>query len=259
MSLLRLSKLACAPWGSPLLQDIDLELQSGEIHGLIGSNGAGKSTLLRCISGEVPTAAGQLQLLGRPLSDWQALEKARHLALLPQQSPLNFPFCVSEVVALGRTPHASGKQRDKKIALEAMDALDINHMSQRLYTQLSGGEKQRVQIARIVAQVWQASEHQERLLLLDEPTTALDLSHQQLFVELLRNMRERSCGVVLVLHDFNLLASVADRITALHNGRILIQDEPGRVFTPEVFRQAFGCEVHIMDHPAHHYPMVIQP
>ncbi len=258
MPVLKLKNISCAPWGDTLLEGLNLELEAGQIHGLIGTNGAGKSTLLRCISGEIQRCHGGIELLGRDLDQWQARNKARHLALLPQQALLNFPFTVSEVVALGRIPHTSGSRRDREIVAEAMAATDVAGMQKRLYTQLSGGEKQRVQLARIFAQVWTAAEHEYRLLLLDEPSSGLDLGHQQLLIALLRDMAKRGCAIVLVLHDFNILASVADTVSALHNGKMLAQGDVKDVFTRELFLEVFDSEVQILAHPQHHYPLVIQ-
>jgi iron complex transport system ATP-binding protein len=171
---------------------------------------------------------------------------------------LNFPFTVAEVVALGRIPHTTGKQRDREITAEAMAATDVLTMRDRLYTQLSGGEKQRVQLARIFAQVWTAAEQDHRLLLLDEPTAALDMGHQHLLTGLLRTLAGRGCSIVLVLHDFNILASVADTVSALHEGRFISQGRPADIFTSQLFKQVFDSEVEIMQHPKHHYPLVVQ-
>lgn len=258
MAALKLTNMACAPWDNTLLEGLNMELEAGKIHGLIGNNGAGKSTLLRCISGEIPCNQGHIELLGRDLNQWQALDKARHLALLPQQAQLNFPFTVAGVVSLGRIPHTTGNRRDREIVAEAMSAMDVSGLHKRLYTQLSGGEKQRVQLARIFAQVWTAAEFEQRLLLLDEPTSGLDLGHQQLLTTQLRKMAHRGCAIVLVLHDFNVLAAVADTVSVLHDGKIIAQGDLKQVFTRELFQQVFDSDVQILSHPLHHYPLVIQ-
>src|SRR5690606_30702081 len=148
----------------------------GERLAVIGPNGAGKTSLLRAMAGDLPPARGQVLLQGRAIDELSLQEKARRVAVLPQLSGLNFPFSVAEVVMLGRSPHASGAQRDGEIVREAMLSLGLLHLQERLYTKLSGGEKQRVQLARVIAQLWPEDGAREKgsVLLLDEPSSALD-------------------------------------------------------------------------------------
>ncbi len=256
-AVLELTGVHASPWGSPLLVDIDLALGPGEIHGLIGPNGAGKTSLLRCISGDLPIAAGSLRFGGRPLQDWPLAERARCLAVLPQQSLLNFPFTVEEVVLLGRTPHDTGHRVDRQVCDAVITALDIAHLRGRPYTQLSGGEKQRVQLARVFAQVWLPVADQPRLVLLDEPTAALDLAHQQQLVALVKQLAGEGCTLLLVVHDFNLLSSAAQQLSALRAGRCVAQGEVADVMTTEVFQDVFGVAVSITEHPVDGRPVVI--
>lgn len=258
MPLLELNNVSCAPWGKTLLSGINLRLEAGEIHGLIGTNGAGKSTLLRCISGEIAPDEGEVLLTNRPIGEWNTVERARQLALLPQQALLNFPFTVKEVVSLGRIPHATGFARDQIIVEQAMSATDVSNMATRLYTQLSGGEKQRVQLARIFAQVWSVGTQGNQLILLDEPTNGLDLGHQQMLMEQLRRLANDGFTIVLVLHDFNIIASIADNITVLHQAQVTAQGSPQEVLTVDLFRDIFSSDVDIVPHPRHHHPVVIQ-
>lgn len=246
-----------APWGEPLLHNVSMRVAAGEIHGIIGPNGAGKSSLLNCIAGDLALQSGQLYVQERPLAQWPQRELARRMAVLPQSSLLNFPFRVEQVVAMGRTPHDSGNDADQKIIVAVMQELDIGHLRQRLYTQLSGGERQRVQLARILTQIWDCDTLNTGLLLLDEPTAALDLAHQQQLIALLRIMAARGMAIVMVVHDFNLLASVADRISALKQGELKAQGSPAEVLTTDVFEQVFGVEVFISPHPVSGLPMVM--
>ena len=186
MNTLQLHQASAAPWGAPLLRDISLALGPGRILGLTGPNGAGKSSLLRLIAGDIPLAAGHLQLAGKSREEWPRRLLARRLAYLPQLSLLNFPYTVEEVVTLGRMPHDTGLSIDAGILAQAMAATDISGLRGRLYTRLSGGEKQRVQLARVFSQVWDAGTG--GLLLLDEPTTALDLAHQQMVLGAVRDL-----------------------------------------------------------------------
>lgn len=257
MSALRLEQADAAPWGSPLLEDINLSLEPGEILGLAGPNGAGKTSLLKVMAGDLPLSRGRLLLDGRQPGDWPRRQLARQLAYLPQLSLLNFPYTVEEVVALGRTPHDTGADIDAGIIDRVMAATDTGDLRQRLYTRLSGGEKQRVQLARVFAQIWDASTTGNRLVLLDEPTTALDLAHQQLVLTAVRELAARGCAVVLVIHDLNLIAGLADRLAVLQKGKLVACGSPTEVFTPELFREVFEVDVLIQSHPDRNQPLVV--
>ncbi len=246
-----------APWGRPLLHDIVLSLPPGCILGVLGPNGAGKSTLLHTLAGGLPLSGGELSLGGKPLADWDRLRRARALSLLAQAAPLNFPFAVEEVVQLGRIPHQSGAATDRQIVTEVMAATDTRALSGRLYTTLSGGEKQRVQLARAMAQVWRSKDSDPRLLLLDEPTSALDPAHQQLTLQCIRSLASSGCAVVLVMHDFNRVAEIADQITVLDGGRQVITDTPQAVLTSAMFSSVFGVSTQIETHPVSGRPLVI--
>jgi len=162
-----------------LLRDIHLEVQQGQVLALVGPNGAGKSTLLQAISGEQSLANGSVILKGRRIAEWPSGELAKSMAVMPQHSALNFAFTVREVVELARIPHSTGHSVDQAIVDEMLALLDAQHLSDELYTNLSGGEQQRVQLARILAQISPQKES-ETILLLDEPSSSLDLAHQQL-------------------------------------------------------------------------------
>ena len=255
MSVLQLDGASAAPWGPLLLDDISMALQPGQVLGLAGPNGAGKSSLLRLVAGDIPLSDGRLLLNGKPRSEWSARPLARKLAYLPQLSLLNFPYTVEEVVALGRMPHDTGMAIDNAILSQAMAATDISGLSGRLYTRLSGGEKQRVQLARVFSQVWDAGVG--GLLLLDEPTTALDLSHQQLVIDAVRQLAETGIAITLAIHDLNLVAGLADTIAVLEKGRIAACGSPQQVFTETLFRDVFDIDVLIQQHPDRDQPLVI--
>jgi iron complex transport system ATP-binding protein len=258
MSVITLSNVFAAPWGPLLLQDIDFSVDAGEILGIIGPNGAGKSSLLHLMAGGIAATRGEITLLGKPISSWPADDKARAMSMLPQQSTLNFPYRVDEVIQLGRSPHASGANTDRSILQELMELTDTLQMADRLYTQLSGGEKQRVQLARVLAQVWRKEDAPGRLLLLDEPSNGLDLAHQKLVLGLIRDLAATGCAVALVVHDFNLLADIADRIIVLDQGKQVQLGDSEKVFTPATFDNVFGVKVHIGQHPVSGKPLVVQ-
>lgn len=258
MKLLSVKCACAAPWGEVLLEDIAFELEAGQVLAIIGPNGAGKTTLLHLLAGGIAPSAGRVTLAGKPLHDWPRLEKARAVAMLQQNSTLNFPYRVEEVVGLGRTPHSSGVRVDGEIVAQTMRATDIFSLRNRLYTQLSGGEKQRVQIARVLCQIWRAEDSPVRLLLLDEPTNTLDLAHQQTVVDQVRQLAVDGCAVVTVLHDFNLAASLADDMLVLNQGRQVSKGSPEQVLTQAMFHQVFAVNPHIGTHPGSGKPLVIQ-
>jgi len=256
VSTLRLDHVCASPWGEPLLRDINLDLEAGTILALAGPNGAGKSSLLKLIAGDFQPDSGELCLDGRPLAEWSAQERARRLAFLPQLSLLNFPYTVEEVVMLGRTPHSSGLHKDREVVEQALQFTDTVSLRQRLYTHLSGGERQRTQLARVFAQICHSGHLSGRLLLLDEPTAALDLAHQQQVLLAVRRLARNGCAIILVIHDLNLAASIADRVLVLDHGRQVALGTPDAVLTAELFRDVFAVEVNISHHPQGNHPII---
>ncbi len=228
----------------PLLRDVSLKMNEGEVLAVIGPNGAGKSTLVRAMCGEQPLSSGHVRFGGCPVQHWDARARARHLAVLPQRSYLNFPFTSAEVVALARTPHSTGAHKDAHLVAEVLEYLDAAHLAHRLYTQLSGGEQQRIQFARVLTQIWHPGDN-TRLLLLDEPSAYFDLAHQQLLVKVVHQMAARGVGIVLVLHDLNLAISCADRIAVLCCGELRALGPVHQVLTEALIRDVFGIETQV--------------
>jgi len=211
---------------------------SGELHALLGCNGAGKSTLLRCLAGDLP-CAGSIRLHGVTLDTWEPLRRARHLAVLPQSSTLNFGFMAQEVVALGATPLKLGWREQHSAILKAMMLADCADIASQPYLALSGGQKQRVHLARVLLQLSQAE--LPPLLLLDEPTSAQDLQQQH---RLLRTVRElcvtQAYGVVAVLHDLNHALRYAHGCSILSDGQLACRGGPAMVLTPETVARYWG-------------------
>ena len=257
MNVLLLENVTAAPWGRILLKDISLSLDAGQVLGIIGPNGAGKSTLLRTISGDIPRQSGYLSIQGKEHALWNRRELARNMAFLQQLSLLNFPYTVEEVVLLGRTPHETGSALDSEALAEALAYADIEYLRGRLYTQLSGGEKQRVQLARIFAQIWREGSLEGKLLLLDEPTASLDLKHQLQVASVIRKLARSGCAVVLVVHDFNMVAGIADQLIVLHSGQQAAVGTAREVLTEELFRDVFAVDVIVNDHPQRDQPVII--
>jgi iron complex transport system ATP-binding protein len=228
--------------GKEVLRGVDLEVRAGEVLSLVGPNGAGKSTLLGALSGDLEPASGEVRLWDRPISAWSALDIARRRAVLPQSHRVSFPFSVREVVEMGRAPWvgtARSDEDERRIAA-ALALTEAEAFAPRPFTSLSGGEQARVMLARVIAQ-------DSGLVLLDEPTAALDLRHQELVGRLCRALAEEGRAVVIVLHDLDLAAAYSDRCALLAEGRIAASGPPLEVFTAqrlsEVYRQPVKVEV----------------
>jgi len=238
-----------------LVRDVSCHINAGQVLAIIGPNGAGKSTLLNAIAGDIKYS-GNISISG---VETDPKLRARQVAVLPQLSLLSFPYRVSEVVGLARIPHDTGRQRDDEIVQAALALMDISFLSERLYTELSGGEKQRVQLARVFAQIWQKSDalNESRLLLLDEPTAALDLGHQRLLMNAIRALAKDGVAVVMVLHDINLAARYADTALALLCSERLAFGQINDVINKANIKSLFEVDVHITRHPDHDCPVVI--
>ncbi|WP_114193954.1 heme ABC transporter ATP-binding protein [Edaphovirga cremea] len=242
-----------------LIDDISLQLHSGELVAIIGPNGAGKSTLLRLLTGYLQPQQGECHLLGSPLKSWQPETLARTRAVMRQHSELAFGYSVREVIQMGRSPHSqrAGAMRQDKLAIDdVMAQTDCLPLADRDYRQLSGGEQQRVQLARVLAQLWQP-ENTPRGLFLDEPTSALDLYHQQHTLRLLHRLtREQPLAVCCVLHDLNLAALYADRIFLLHNGKLVASGTPAEVLTSAILTRWYQADLGVHPHPEHSLPQI---
>jgi len=243
--------------GFDLLRHISLEVEAGKVTAIVGPNGAGKSSLLKVLTGDMSPTKGDVYLNNCLLNQWPLLEKAQMLAVLPQHTLLNFPFTADEVVGLGRIPHQTGIAKDTQIITEALELVDASYLQRRFYTQMSGGEKQRVQLARVLAQIWQPSRFGEQFLVLDEPTSAFDLSHQKLTLDIVRQLAQKGVGVVMVLHDLNLAARCADNLVVIDSGVIAAQGSPEDVLTEALIDRVFGVKSIIAEHPITKRPLVI--
>ncbi|QIH10860.1 MULTISPECIES: heme ABC transporter ATP-binding protein [unclassified Pseudomonas] len=238
-----------------VLAGIDLQLKPGEVLGVLGPNGAGKSSLLGALSGELSAHQGRVLLDQRELAQWEGMQRAQRLAVLPQASSLDFAFRVEEVVGLGRLPHQTGRSRDAQIVSAALAAADVGHLRDRSYLALSGGERQRVHLARVLAQLWPGQEGQS--LLLDEPTSALDPLHQHVTLQAIRAFAEQGVAVLVILHDLNLAARYCDRVLLLEGGRAHSLGTPACVLRAEPLKAVFGLEVLVQEHPERGHPLII--
>lgn len=243
-----------------ILNDISLDIRLGEVTALLGPNGTGKSSLLKLLCGEASLSQqansnASLQYFGKPTANWDKQQLARHLGMLPQHSTLSFPFLVEEVVELGGLPLNTSKAELSIIAREKMKQVDILAMAKQLYPQLSGGEKQRVHLARVLTQLHYAQSN--RIFMLDEPTSALDLAHQHNTLQLVKEMAKTGTAVVLVLHDLNLAAQYTDRILLLDQGDIISDGNAWHTLTASNIEQVYGQKVLLSEHPQHGFPVIM--
>ncbi|MEV6324713.1 heme ABC transporter ATP-binding protein [Nocardia sp. NPDC051787] len=227
-----------------VLDGIDFQAVAGEVVALVGPNGAGKSTLLAALAGELALSEGLVELDGQPLTHWSTLDMARRRAVLPQTHTVGFPFTAREVVAMGRAPWVRTERRelDEEQIVAAMAATDVEHLAARSFPTLSGGERARVALARVLAQ-------DTATLLLDEPTAALDLGHQEAVLRLATDRAAAGAAVVVVLHDLGIAAAYADRVAVLDSGRVAADGPPREVLTTDLLTRVYQHPVEVLDHP----------
>lgn len=254
---LEVKELTVNRGGRRLVDGVSLTAAPGEMLAVIGANGAGKSTLLGAIIGDIAADDGTIAFSGRPLAEYGRRERARRTAYLAQASPLAFPFTVREVVALGRSPHGSGREVDQAVIGQVATATDVAHLLERTYTRLSGGEKQRVQLARALAQVWRGEDAGSRLLLLDEPVSSLDIRHQSQIMRTLAAVAVTGVAVVFVGHDVTLAAAHADKVLALRDGAEVATGPPGEIVTETALARVFDADTRVIPHPVTGTPVVL--
>jgi len=226
-----------------VLAGVALEAIPGELLALVGPNGAGKSTLLAVLSGELAPTGGRVVLDGRELHRMRHLDRSRRRAMLAQENVVSFPFRVREVIEMGRAPWArrATAEQDRAAVEAAVAATDVAHLLDRVYPSLSGGEKARVSLARVLAQ-------DTPIVLLDEPTAALDLGHQEAVMRVARELARAGRAVVVVLHDLTLAGAYADRIALLDGGRLVAVGAPDDVLTAERLGAVYGTPVEVLRH-----------
>jgi len=239
--------------GRRRLLDIDsLDIWPGEMVGIVGPNGAGKSTLLKVCSGEQIADEGVILLEGTPMSEWSKNKLAQKRAVLPQNSSLMFEFSAFDVVLMGRCPFNYGafNKSDKVIVEQVMKITDTVHLAEQSYPVLSGGEKQRVQLARVLAQIWREDKKIPRYLMLDEPTSALDIAHQHQTLAIAKRFTiEQNVASIVILHDLNLAAQYVDRLVILKAGKVVTFGSPRQVLNEQTVEDVFQHPVSVVDHP----------
>jgi iron complex transport system ATP-binding protein len=253
-TILRADRLSVGYHDRRVLHDVSFELRRGELCGLLGPNGSGKSTLLKTLAGVLRAWSGRAELFGADVAALSPRAIARRVAVIPQGVSILFPFTVEEVVAMGRHPHLGRFERegrgDREAVTRALDETDTAALAGRPMDELSGGERQRVVIARALAQ-------EPELLLLDEPTTHLDINHQVEVFELLARLnREHGLTVLAISHDVNVCAEYCRRLMVLREGRLAGDGTPAELVTPELVRDVYGASVSVLANPTSGAPLI---
>jgi iron complex transport system ATP-binding protein len=241
--------------GRTVLDEISFSVRRGECVGIIGPNGSGKSTLLKLLSGIEDVTSGRIDVNGKPIRKYPRKELAKWLAVLQQESLPPVGFTVREVVEMGRYPFQNwlGQEKDEYQSLidTILEKMGLSHLSDRHLEQLSGGERQRVALGKTMAQ-------KPKLLMLDEPTTYLDIGHQIHLMDRIREWQlDEKMTVIAVLHDLNLAALYCDRLLLLHNGRVIKEGPPEEILQAGLIEQVYGTAPAVLWHPVYHIPQII--
>jgi len=251
MSTLAIRQLHFARGPRTILQGLDLALTAGRITAILGPNGAGKSTLLGCLSGLLTPASGSIDIDGAQLDALPGKDRARRIAFLPQTAMVAWPIDVQTLVGLGRIPYSgvASDEQNREAVLRAMEMTRVSQWANRIVNELSGGERARVLLARVLAGTSQ-------WILADEPFTGLDPAHQLEAAELLRQFAANGGGVVLTVHDLSLAARIADRIVLLNEGRIVADGTPEEALDVANLRAVYGVETEWLVSRAHRTPVI---
>ena len=246
----------------PVLRGVSLDVPAGGFVGILGPNGSGKTTLLKVLAGTLRAARGRVTVDGMNIQDIPRRDVARRMAVVPQETHLTFDYSVLEVVLMGRYPHLGTFQiegpDDIAIAREALDATGTRNFEERQFATLSGGEKQRVIIAAALAQVTRGASTTGALLLLDEPTAALDLAYQIEIAALLRDLQQRTpIAIAVSTHDLNFAAAVCRTLVLLSEGRVLAAGPTTEVLTPVNIRRLYGVDADVRQHEAAGHLVVV--
>lgn len=255
--MLHIENIGYGVKGRTLLKDIELGLGPGRLGVIMGANGAGKSTLLKLIAGDIRPDKGRLSWNGKALTDYSSGELAKKRGVLRQQYQMLLPFTAQQIIEMGRYPHFGNRlsARCKAVIEEVASYTGVSHLLERNYLTLSGGEQQRVQLARVLAQVWDAPEG-EQLIMLDEPVSALDILFQHQLLSLVKQLASRGFLILAVLHDLNLAMQYADDVLLLKRGEMVGFGEKRSVLNAENIRFTFDVEVGIHHHREYQHPFI---
>ena len=255
--MLTAEKISYAHRKFSILENIDVTVNPGELLVIVGPNGAGKSTLLSMLANELDGKNQSIYFKKKAFREWDTNKLAQSKAKFSQNNSHDIPLTVSNVVMMGRYPYFSSipRKTDEEAILKAMEETDVNHLAQRDYNSLSGGEKQRVHLARVLAQL--DNDIENTLVFLDEPLNNLDILHQHRILQTITKFTQKGHTAIMVLHDLNLAAQFADRVMLLKKGKIVSHDVPEKVFTKETISAVYNFPCTICANPVNNNPLII--
>jgi len=253
-SAVDITNLSFAYRNNTVLNNLSFSVSEGEFFIIIGPNGSGKTTLMKIIAGILKTKIGGLKVFNQPLKEYKRKDLAKTIAIVPQMAAPDFPFTVTELVLMGRSPHLNvlglEQENDLEIAQNAMAFTEVEHLAHRKTDQLSGGECQRVFIARAICQ-------EPKIILLDEPTASLDLAHQVKIMDLMRKLKnELGMTIIMVSHDVNLAAMYSDRVLLLKNEEIVGIGKPDEILTLDILKKTYDCRLLVDESPVGRFPRI---
>lgn len=257
--MLKLEEIYYNIRGKKILQNIHLQFEPGKIHMILGPNGSGKTSLLKIASGQIDNYQGKVLYDQKSIREIDLSELAKYRGYLSQQNNIPFPLKVSELVSMGRYPHFEFQpsKKDNEIVQEVSEKLAIQHLSQRDYTTLSGGEQQRVQFARVLAQIWESKENQNRYLFLDEPLNNLDIQFQKYLLETIRSLITSNLVVIMIVHDINWALAYANEVYFMKEGHLVANGNPLHIINEELMQKVFDIQCKIIQIPGQSNPVVV--
>ena len=240
-----------------ILNDISLNVKSGDMVSIIGPNGSGKTTMLKAISNEVKISDGKIIFNKKNINNWDISDLANEKSVLSQSSNLVFPFTVIDIVKMGRFPikKKGNLTQENNLCEKILDIFDLTDYVNQNYITLSGGEKQRVQLARVVAQIW-SEDYSEKILLLDEPTSYLDIKHQYLLFNFLKTLNDKGLTIMMVLHDLNHAISNSNKVAVLKNSQLISYGDTKKVITENLINKVFEIDLKLINYQGNDVPII---
>jgi len=220
-----------------IISDISFNVNEGDFISIIGPNGSGKSTLIKLISDDIKADSGLVEILGKKLADWDPIELAKNRAILPQFNNLSFPFTVIDVIKMGRYA-VEMKENENIIYQKLLEIFDLNDLEKQIYTTLSGGEKQRVQLARVISQIWSDSYH-KKILFLDEPTAFLDIKHQLSLFKFLKSLNDMGLTIIMVIHDISQAILHSNKIMLMKEAKLIDYGQVDKIINNDLLNEVF--------------------
>ncbi len=234
---------------SVLLHEVNVNFEPNRFHVIMGANGAGKTTFLKVLAGHLRPSEGGVYLFDKHIQSYTKKELATKRAVLSQHYQIAFPIAASDVVMMGRYPYYgnSPRQQDISICAESIQLMESSGLTHREYNTLSGGEAQKIQMSRVLAQIWEAKETDQKILFLDEPVSHLDLKYQHQLLETAKKLCKRNVTIIAILHDINLALRYADRILFLKQGKLVREIEHMSAVTPQIIKEVFDIDAKVLD------------